>query len=192
MKSIDPKLPSMPKNTTTFKDAQQRDITIQRWGDDGLVQLRAYDNAVGKVPDTPDIGQAGMANLNIEHSPDGLTHVRLQDIVIPQDYRNSGISSKFLEQTVDIAKAKGAENIYGVIEDDEALNYWKHLEGKDTGWKVQQDHTAYGTVRFDLQGVNLNQLPKSQEIEQAEQNSEASTEPHNEDQEKDYYQGYSY
>jgi len=140
----------MPADINLIKDAQERDITIRRWGDDGLIQLRAYDSATGDVPETPNLGTAGMTNLKIEEE-DGQTKVRLQDIVIPPDYRKSGIAGNMLDETIDIAQAKGASEIYGVIENEEALSYWKHMEEKGTGWKVESSEgAAYGHVRYDL------------------------------------------
>lgn len=47
----------MPADINVIKDAQERDITIRRWGDDGLIQLRAYDSATGDVPETPNLEQ---------------------------------------------------------------------------------------------------------------------------------------
>lgn len=73
-----------------------------------MIQLRAYNSAAGDVPETPNLGTAGMTNLKIEAEPDGQTKVRLQDIVIPPDYRRSGIAGNMLDETVDIAKAKDA------------------------------------------------------------------------------------
>jgi GNAT superfamily N-acetyltransferase len=161
MQALNSKLPSLPPDIVTIRDSQQRDITIRRWGDNGLVQLRAYDNAVGPTPEIPNIGQAGMANLSIETLQDGTRQVRLQDIFVPEDYRNSGVARHLLDQTVDIAKARGATNIYGVIENEEALNYWKHLEEKSTGWKVQSGQGAYGYVGYDLSSAQTTQVQTS-------------------------------
>ena len=148
---LDSKIPSeMPADMTAFKDSQERDITIKRWGDESLIQLRAYDTVSGDVPETPNLGTAGMANLHIETAEDGSKQVKLQDIVVPPDYRNSSIAGNMLDQTVEIAKAKGASEIYGVIENEEALGYWKHMEEKGTGWKVDVGQGAHGYVRYDL------------------------------------------
>ena len=146
----DSPLPAMPVDTTSFKDSQERNITVKRWGDENLIQLRAYDTDMGAVPENPNIGTAGMTNLQIETTPDGSTQIRLQDIVVPPDYRKSGIAGNMLDQTVAIAKAKGAGEIHGVIENDEALSYWKHMEAKGTGWKVDSSQGAYGQVRYAL------------------------------------------
>jgi len=155
-------IPLMPADINVIKDAQERDITIRRWGDDELIQLRAYDSAAGDVPETPNLGTAGMTNLKIEAEPDGQTKVRLQDIVIPPDYRRSGIAGNMLDETVDIAKAKDASEIYGVIENEEALGYWKHMEEKETGWKVDSSQGAYGYVRYDLNSPQQTQdLPST-------------------------------
>lgn len=152
-------LPAMPADINIIKDVQDRNITIRRWGDEGLIQLRAYDSAVGDVPETPNLGTAGMTNLKIEENPEGQTKVRLQDIVIPPDYRNSDIAGNMLNETIGIAQAKGASEIYGVIENEEALNYWSHMEKKGTGWKVDSSEGAYGHVRYDL-SASLKKNPK--------------------------------
>lgn len=135
---------------TTFKDSHERNITIRRWGEDDLIQLRAYDTDQGDVPETPNLGTAGMTNLKVESGLDGSTQIRLQDIVIPEDYRRSGIAGKMLDQTLGIARSKGASDVYGVIENEEALNYWKHMEEKGSGWKVDSNQGAYGYVRYEM------------------------------------------
>ena len=138
-----------PAEINSFKDAQGRDIISRQYGDGNFIQLRAYDTALGTVPEAPNLGTAGMANLHVVTS-DGLTQVKLQDIVIPPDYRNSSIAGNILDQTVEIAKAKDASEIYGVIENDEALSYWKHMEEKGAGWEVDSSKGVYGHVRYEL------------------------------------------
>jgi len=152
-------LPPMPREQNTFTDRQGRELVSRRWGGEQinqsnasgeLIQVRVDDPALGPVPETPHLGTAGMTNLKVESSTDGQTKVRLQDIVVSSGYKDAGIASRLLDQTVDIAKAKGASEIYGVIENKEALQYWKHMEEKGTGWKVDPSQGAYGYVRYDL------------------------------------------
>jgi hypothetical protein len=153
--SGDIRKPSMPADTNVIKDLQGRDVTIRRWGDDNLIQLRAYDSEIGEVPETPNLGTAGMANLKIESGNGDSTVVRLQDIVIPTGYQKSGIAGKILDQTLEISKAKGASEIFGVIENKEALDYWMHMEEKGSGWKVDRSQGAHGYVRYDLSSSKM-------------------------------------
>ena len=156
-KSSDIEMPAIPADTNSFTDTQGRSITSKRFGDDDLIQLRAYDTAKGPVPETPTFGTAGRVNLHIETGTDGSKQVKLQDIEIPPGYRKSGIAGSMLDQAVEIAKAKGASEIYGVIENNEALSYWKHMGEKGTGWRVYSRKGAYGYIRYELSdGIGSN------------------------------------
>ena len=138
-----------PQNRITdFTDSKNRPITIKEWDTGKFTWIRAYDTSQTQVPETPNLGQAGMANLALETDQSGEKKMRLGDIMIPDVYRGSGIAKKMLDQSISVAKEKNARQIYGVIEDDKARDFWEHMQ--EHGWKIDPEKGAYGYVFFDI------------------------------------------
>ncbi len=100
----------------TFMDKQGHPIQTRTWQSGDLVQVRAYDQTVQQPKETPDLGQAGSANLALERDwRDGSTRARLNDIETPPDYRGSGIGSHLLGECEQVAGQRSAREIYGAF-----------------------------------------------------------------------------
>jgi hypothetical protein len=140
--------PEMPPDLTTFTDSAQREIAIKRWGSDSQMYFRAYDTGAGPVPETISTGTAGFANVHVEQSESGAKVFKLQDILTPEEYRGAGIAGNMLNQVIAAGKSQGAAQIYGVIENQSAQDFWKGMEKH--GWTIDPSKGAYGEVRYDL------------------------------------------
>ncbi|MEI7847102.1 MAG: GNAT family N-acetyltransferase, partial [Chloroflexota bacterium] len=136
-----------------FTDRQGRNITIRQFGAGNLIQLRAFDEALGPVPDGASLGTAGLVNLQVEHAPDGSKRTRLQDIIIPPAYRGAGISDELLGQALEVSRNNGSQQIYGSVENQQARDFWDHKQSQGQGWQVKNDQSYYGSVQMDLAGA---------------------------------------
>jgi len=137
--------------TTDFIDSKDRPITVKEWNTGKFTWIRAYDTNQAQVPETPNLGQAGLTNLALETGNSGEKKMRLGDIMIPDAYRGSGIAKKMLDQSISVAKERNANQIYGVIEDEKARGFWEHMQ--QYGWKIDDQGSekgAYGHVYFDI------------------------------------------
>lgn len=138
---------------TNFTDSKNRPITIKEWPSGKFIWMRAYDINRTQVPDNTNSGQAGLLNLMVETDHPDKKKLRLGDINIPKAYRGSGIAKKMLDQSIFVAKEQGASQIYGVIENQDARNFWEHLQ--EDGWQIDSEKGAYGYVFFDIPDDSL-------------------------------------
>ena len=108
----------------SYADAEGRSLTLRTYpsGDDYMV--RVFDRAKTKhLPDHPDIGNAGLANLHIERDLEGRPQrAKLRDIVTVPGYRGSGTGGRMLEQCETIARRNGVNEVHGQLDtkEDEA------------------------------------------------------------------------
>lgn len=102
---------------SAFKDTKGHSIALRTWHSGDLVQVRAYDQTIQQPKDTPDIGQAGYANLTLERnvSDDSVSRARLNDIETYHNYRGGGLGDEMLRTCEQTAKQNGAQEIYGAF-----------------------------------------------------------------------------
>ncbi len=107
-----------PYSDKTFADSQGRLIVERTWPSGDLKMVRAYDQNQQTPPEIPNIGQAGSANLTLEHSPhDGsVTRARLNDLETSPTYRGSGIGGHMLNSCEELAQKNKASEIYGAFQ----------------------------------------------------------------------------
>lgn len=115
-----------------FTDKQGHSMAIRTWESGDHAYIRAYDTDRVNVPEQVNIGQAGYANVTLENSPDGEKCARLNDIYVSPDYRGAGTGKELLGQAEDFARQKGAAELYGSIDSQEAQNFWRSQA--DQGW----------------------------------------------------------
>lgn len=98
----------------TFTDKEERAITTRTWENGDQYMIRAYDQEVQAPPDSPNVGQAGYANLTLERDSNTVVErARLNDIQTAPEYRDSGIGGKMLGTAERIAQQHDAKEIYG-------------------------------------------------------------------------------
>lgn len=129
----------------TMTDKAGRPITLRSWENEKGVMVRAYDTAQSQVPETPNLGQAGHATAHFDQSIDDSKRLRLNYIETNGEYRGSGIGGKMLSQVEEYGLKNGATEIYGVIENPEAQNFWESQA--DNGWEIDYSQGAYGYAR---------------------------------------------
>lgn len=120
-------------------------ITLRSWESDSGVMVRAYDTSKVEVPENPNPGQAGHAEANFDRSFDSQKRLRLNYIETNGEYRGTGIGGKMLGQVEQYAQKNGATEIYGVIENQEAQNFWKAQS--NNGWEIDPSQGVYGHAR---------------------------------------------
>lgn len=89
--------------------------------------------------------QAGRMSLSMERSrayqllgegsPDDYARVKLVNIDVNPAYRGAGSSEHLLTHAENEATRHHAREIYGVVNEQEAASYWRHM-AKD-GWQLQ-------------------------------------------------------
>ncbi len=155
------------------------------------MMLRAYDtteNHVSSGAELPQTGHIGMATLTTEANREGGMQMKLQDVLVSPSYQNAGIAENLLEQSVEVAREKGASHIYGDIQNNQARSFWKHMEEKGTGWTVDEKG-PHGQVNYDLSGQMKSQSP-SKPVNESTTEKVDSMEESKEDE--NYHQGYSF
>lgn len=95
-----------------FRDAKGREITVRTFEYGDHKQIRAYDDAVRQPPERADTGQAGDADLLIQHDSHG-TRGRLMYIHTQREYEGAGIGSQMLSQAENLTRQNGGREIYG-------------------------------------------------------------------------------
>lgn len=133
---------------STMTDKAGHPITVRSWESENGVMVRAYDTSKVSVPENPNPGQAGHAEAHFDRSFDSQKRLRLNYIETNGEYRGTGIGGEMLGQVEQYAQKNGATEIYGVIENQDAQNFWKSQAGN--GWKIDYSQGAYGHVRKAL------------------------------------------
>lgn len=129
-----------------FTDGQSRTIGLRQWSAGNQFQSRAFDAANGSIPDSPTRG-IGRADAHLD-TYTGHTRVRLNNIEVDPSHRRAGIANRILDRVIGFARAQGATEIYGTIEDAEALRFWQTMTHH--GWQIVADGSAYGQARYLL------------------------------------------
>ena len=127
-------------NTMTDKAGHR--VTLRSWENDKGVMVRAYDISKMQVPETPNPGQAGHAEAHFERPFDSQKRLRLNYIETNGEYRGTGIGGQMLNQVEQYAQKNGATEIYGVIENQDAQNFWKSQA--NNSWEIDYSQGAYG------------------------------------------------
>lgn len=130
---------------STMTDKAGRPINLRNWENEGGIMVRAYDTSKVNVPERPDPGQAGHAEAHFDKSFDSQKRLRLNYIETNGEYRGTGIGGKMLQQVEEYAHNNGATEVYGVIENTDAQNFWKSQA--DNGWEIDYSQGAYGYAR---------------------------------------------
>jgi len=115
-----------------YSDTKGRTLTIRTYqGGNDSYYLRVFeDQNTPQVPDRPNFGDAGRANVKLERDENNNVNcVRLHDIETSPSYRCAGIGSWLLAQSEHIAKTHSAEEIYGLAPDDEKTHEWYARRG---------------------------------------------------------------
>ena len=112
----------------TFTDRQGRDVTLRTYEYGDQHDIRAYDRTVMDPLERNNPGQAGYANLRLEGEGER-ARARLQDIPVPDDYRQSGIGGELLGQAESNARQNNAHEIYGLAPDDDTTREWYTRRG---------------------------------------------------------------
>jgi GNAT superfamily N-acetyltransferase len=122
----------------SFTDAQGRPITIRTFGSDDQKYIRAYDRNQQPPPERPDRGQAGRANVHLEHDlhTNQVTRAKLQDIETNTAYRESGIGSAMLGVAERQAQQAGAKEIYGSLDPTQQEQGELHEFYTKRGYKI--------------------------------------------------------
>ena len=109
--------------------------------------LRAYDPTEGEISEHIGYGIA-RTNLLVQDEAGG-RRIKLQDITVDSSYRGGGISSQMLNSAINYGHSHGATEIYGTIDDVNALSFWKSQTGN--GWSiVNTSNSIYGEVHYKL------------------------------------------
>lgn len=127
-------------------DGQGRTIGLRQWESGNQFLSRAFDAANGSFPDSPTRG-IGRADAHLD-TYSGRTRVRLNNIEVDPSHRRAGIANKILDRVIGFARAQGAAEIYGTIEDADAHRFWQTMTRH--GWQIVADGSAYGQVRYVL------------------------------------------
>jgi len=148
----------------TFTDKDGRAITTRTWENGDQYMIRAYDQEVQSPPDSPNVGQAGYANLTLERDSNAVVErARLNDIQTSPEYRDSGIGGKMLGTAEHIAQQHNAEEIYG------NLSYEAQDEGAVRGFYQNHGYdfraTDQGEEVFKPLENTVAENPISQDID---------------------------
>lgn len=130
---------------TNMTDKAGHPVTLRSWESDSGTMVRAYDTSRVPVPETPNLGQAGHAEAHFDRSFDSQKRLRLNYIETNGEYRGTGIGGQMLSQVEQYAQKNGATEIYGVIENQGAQDFWKSQS--QNGWEIDYSQGAYGHVR---------------------------------------------
>ncbi|MBN2003178.1 MAG: GNAT family N-acetyltransferase [Anaerolineae bacterium] len=133
----------------TFTDKEGRAITTRTWENGDQYMIRAYDQEVQSPPDSPNVGQAGYANLTLERDADDMVdRARLNDIQTSPEYRDSGIGGKMLGTAEQIAQQHDAREIYGNLsyegDDEGAVRGFYQNHGYDFRATAQGEEVFKG------------------------------------------------
>lgn len=112
----------------SFFDRHGRDISMRTYKTGDTYMIRAYDGPETELPEHPNPGQAGWANLRIEHD-EKQVRGRLQDIKTADSYQESGIGSEMLAKAESISRQQEAVEIYGLAPSDEKERSWYERRG---------------------------------------------------------------
>jgi|GEM_PF-3536620 len=115
-------LPDLP-----FQDAKGQQLVMRLYPSNNQYFLRVFKQELHPTPpERPAIGDAGYANLSFEPEQN---RIHLQDILVPDTYREAGIGSYLLEQTEEICRQVGVEEIYGDAPDNATTIAWYQRRG---------------------------------------------------------------
>jgi GNAT superfamily N-acetyltransferase len=134
-----------PRIVEQFTDKAGRQMSVRRTSD--------YDDLSGGGSNGSrfyellhDGNQAGRMSLSMERSreyqllgegqPDTYERVKLVGIDVNPAYRGAGSSEHLLTQAENEATRHHAREIYGVVNEQEAASYWRHMS-KD-GWQLRR------------------------------------------------------
>lgn len=123
-----------------FTDTKGRQFTLRSSESANRLQVNAIDeNSLYKSYGV------GRANAKLEPSyTDEPPRVRFGDIEVQPEYRGAGISNEMVNEVERFARARGASEIYGTIEDQDARSYWEHQA--QNGWQIRPGNSAHGEV----------------------------------------------
>lgn len=119
--------PRLDLHDQTYRDAQNREITIRSHNNDTQHMIRAYDRAQNpEVPTDASMSKSiGQCTLTEEKEPymnyntgQWDTHtdrVRINDITVADNYQSNGTGGRMLESAEEIAQKTGAREIYGTF-----------------------------------------------------------------------------
>ena len=132
-----------------LRDDKDRLIAIRSEQNGDSVHIRAYDEGKCEVPDRLDYGQAGRCEMHLQRDSNGeVKSAHLSDIEVFPEYQKAGIASEMSDKAIEIARENGAKEINGVIENQDAQNFWKNME--KNGWKIDYSQGYYGTVYHQI------------------------------------------